>query len=138
MMKGTTKINNLGIINLSGVSLGDGQIEVHIPIENVSKQLDKIFDECTADYMKKHENVKSCDELNYDVRIVFACGGFVSGNRNNSEFNLFIIVWQKLDDETGEDTAEFYDEIPVAFNDEDSKKIKRIIWDCLGEALFNL
>lgn len=31
-----------------------------------------------------------------------------------------------------------YDEIPLTLNDEDSKKIKKIIWDGLGEALFNL
>ncbi len=132
-MKGTTKIDSLGTINLSGVSIGDGQLEVHIPIEDVSKQLDKIFDECTADYMKKHGNVKSSDDLNYDVRVVFSCGGFVSGN-GDTEFNLFIIVWQKED----EMTAEFYEQIPVTFDSEDTKKIKRVIWDSLGEALFNL
>jgi len=132
-MKGTTKIDSLGTINLSDVSIGVGQLEVHIPIEDVSKQLDKTFDECTADYIKKHGNVKSCDELNYDVRVVFSCGGFVSGN-SDTEFNLFIIVWQKVDDMT----AEFYEQIPVTFDNEDTKKIKRVIWDSLGEALFNL
>ena len=137
-MKGTAKIKTLGTINLSGVSVGHGQIEVHIPIENVSDQLDRVFDECTADYMKTYGDVESCSELNFDVRVVFSCGGFVFGNRNHAEFNLLIIVWQKSDDTTGRDTAKFYEEITVLFDSEDTKKIKRIIWDGLGEALFCL
>lgn len=132
-MIGTTKLDSLGTIDLSGVSIGDGQLEVHIPINDVSKQLEKIFDECTADYMKKHENVNSCDDLNYDVRVVFSCGGFALGN-SDSDFKLFVIVWQENDDMS----AEYYEEIQVTFNDEDAKKMKRVIWDGLGEALFNL
>ncbi len=137
-MKGSTKIKNLGTINLSGVSVGNGQIEVHIPVEDVSGQLDRILDECTSDYMSAYKDVKSASELNFDVRVVFSCGGFVFGNRNNAEFNLFIIVWQKSDDITGRDTAKFYEDVPVAFGTGDTKKIKRIIWDGLGEAMFNL
>lgn len=137
-MRGTTKLDSLGTIDLSDVSIGNGQLEVHIPIENGTKQMQEIFDECTADYMKKHGNVKSYNELNYDVRVVFSRGGFVYGNRNNAEFNLLVIVWQKSDDITGKDTAEFYEEIAVDFNSADAKKIKRVIWESLGEALFNL
>ena len=60
------------------------------------------------------------------------------GEKNEAEFNLMLIVWQKSDDGTGEDTAEFYEDIPITFDEEDAKKIKKVIWDGLGKALFNL
>ena len=133
-MKGTTKIKNLGTVNLSGVSVGDGQIEVHVPIDDVSEQLNKVFDECVADYIKKHSNVGSAGELFFDVRVVFYCGCFRYGNKDEAEFSLILIVWQKSD----EDTAEFYEDIPITFDAEDARKIKKVIWDGLGETLFNL
>lgn len=133
-MKGTTKIKNLGTVNLSGVSIGDGQLEVHVPIDDVAEQLDKVFDECTADYIKKHSNVRSAEELFFDVRVIFSCGGFRWGNKDEAEFKLMLIVWQKSDEET----AEFYEDIPISFDEEDAKRIKKVIWDGLGETLFNL
>ena len=128
-MKGTTKIKNLGTVVLDSVSVDNGQIEVHVPIDDISEQLDGVIDKCIADFMGKHENVKSSDELVFDVRVVFSFGNF----KDNTEFSLFIIVWNESDDE-----AEFYEEIPVSFDEEDSKKIKKIIWDGLGESLFGL
>ena len=80
-MKGTTKIKNLGTVNLSGISIGDGYIEVHIPIDDATDQMERVFDECIADYIKKHDNVESADELMFDVRVVFSCGGFRWGKR---------------------------------------------------------
>lgn len=137
-MKGTAKIKGLGTINLSGVSIGNGQIEVHIPVEDVSGQLDKVLDECTSDYMKTYKDVRSGSELNFDVRVVFSYGSTTFENGDNAEFNLFIIVRQQSDDITGRGTAKFYEEIPVAFDSVDTNKIKRIIWYGLGKAMFNL
>ena len=128
-MKGTTKIKNLGTVVLDSVSVDNGQIEVHVPIDDITEQLDGVIDKCIADFMGKHENVKSSDELVFDVRVVFSFGNF----KDNTEFSLFIIVWNESDDE-----AEFYEEIPVSFDEEDSKKIKKIIRDGLGESLFGL
>lgn len=137
-MRGTTKIENLGVVDLDGVSIGDGRIEVHVPIADVAEQLDKVLDECITHYMKQYKNVKSDEELNFDVHVIFSCGGFRNANKDEAEFELLIIIWQKSDDESCSDTAEFYEEIPVVFSEADSKKIKKIIWDGLGEALFNL
>lgn len=137
-MRRTTVIENLGTVNLEGVRIGSGQIEVHVPIDMASEQLDKVTDECVNNYMKQYQNVKSEEELNFDVRVVFSCGSFRNANKDEAEFNLLIIIWQKSDDETENDTTEFYEEIPVSFNSEDSKKIRKIIWDGIGEVLFNL
>lgn len=137
-MKGTTKIKNLGTIILENVSIDDGQIEVHLPIDDVAEQLDKVLDECTKEYKTKYNNVKSSIELNFDIRVIFSCGGFRYGNKDEAEFKLFVIVWQKSDDENGRNTAEFYEDIPVYFDTEDAKEIKRIIWHKLGEIFLNL
>lgn len=130
-MKGTTVIKNLGTIILKDVSLGDGQIEVHLPIDDISDSLEKILDDCMEDFMKKNK-LTSDDGINFDVRVVFSCGNFVSDDEKRSgDFNLFIIVWNDSADE-------FYEDIPVSFDTEDSRKIKKIIWNEIGKVFFNL
>lgn len=130
-MEGTTKFNSLGVIDLEGASIGDGQIEVHMPVEEVAEQLKKVLDECAEDYLKKHENVDA-DALNYDVRVVLACGNFCRGDGKAVEFSLLVTIWES------NGTAEFYDEIPVSFSEEESKRVKKILWDKLGELLFTM
>lgn len=66
------------------------------------------------------------------IRVVFSCGNFVlDDEKRNGDFKLLIIVWNDSADE-------FYEDIPVSFDTEDSKKIKKIIWDEIGKVLFNL
>lgn len=136
-MNGTTKLKSLGIIELDGVSVNGGQIEVHIPISEVSEQLEKVLDECAKLYVQKYDKV-TVEDLNFDVRVVLSCGNFCRGDEKETEFDLFVVVWQQNDDETGKDTAEFYEEIPVLFSAEETRRIKKIVWDSLGEMLFNL
>ena len=136
-MKGTTNFKSLGVVELDGVCINGGQIEVHMPVDEVSEQLKNVLDECVKSYAEKHTGVVM-EDLNFDVRVVLSCGNFCMNVGNESEFNLFIVVWQKKDEETGKDTAEFFEEIPVSFSAEESKRIKKIIWDSLGELLFNL
>ena len=38
-MEGTTKFKSLGVVDLEGASIGDGQIEVHMPIDEASEEL---------------------------------------------------------------------------------------------------
>ena len=130
-MKGTTVIKNLGTIILKDICLGDGQIEVHLPIDDVSDSLNKIMDDCKEDFKKKNK-LTSDEGIYFDIRVVFSCGNFVSDDeKRNGDFKLLIIVWNDSADE-------FYEDIPVSFDPEDSKKIKKIIWDEIGKVLFNL
>lgn len=131
-MVGTTKIGNFGEVNLKGVSLGDGQIEVHVPIDDASDKLESVVDNCIKDYMKKNKNVKSQEDILFDVRIVFSFGGF--STPSSSEFTILIIIWQ----ESNEETAECYCDIPVNLDTEDITILKKIIWDSLGEAIFDM
>lgn len=128
-MNGTTKFKSLGVVDLEGASIGDGQIEVHMPVEEVSKQLKKVLDGCAEDYLKKRKNV-NVEDLNYDIRVVLACGSFYRGNGKEVEFSLLVTVWE----DNG--YAEIYDDIPVSFTEEETKRVKKILWDKLGELLF--
>ena len=84
------------------------------------------------DDFKKKNKLTSNEEIKFDVRVVFSCGNFVSDDEKRSgDFKLLIIVWNDSADE-------FYEDIPVSFDTEDSKKIKKIIWDEIGKVLFNL
>lgn len=136
-MKRTTNFKSLGVVELDGVCINGGQIEVHMPVDEVSEQLENVLDECVKSYTQKHTGVVM-EDLNFDVRVVLSCGNFCRNDGNEPEFNLFIVAWQKKDEETGKDTAEFFEKIPVSFSAEESKRIKKIIWDSLGELLFNL
>ena len=130
-MKGTTVIKNLGTIILKDICLGDRQIEVHLPIDDVSDSLNKIMDDCKEDFKKKNK-LTSDEGIYFDIRVVFSCGNFVSDDENrNGDFKLLIIVWNESADE-------FYEDIPVSFDTEDSKKIKKIIWNEIGKVFFNL
>ncbi|MDR1772417.1 MAG: hypothetical protein LBS02_17555 [Hungatella sp.] len=132
-MRGTTKIKDIGTVNLEGVSIGSGQIEVHVPLNVVKGQLDKILDNCLEDFSKHYTNVEE-SEINIDVNVVLSFGAFRESNIDEAEFTLLVYVWQ----DSNNDNVKTYDEIPLTLNDEDSKKIKKIIWDGLGETLFNL
>ena len=129
-MERTTVINSLGTVVLKDISLGDGQIEVHVPIECVSDSLEKVLDNCMEDFKSKH-TTESDNDINFDVRVVFSCGDFRTSKKNEAEFTLLIITWNGS-------ATEFYDDIPVSFDKEDSKKIKEIIWNELRKTLFNI
>lgn len=130
-MKERTTFNNLGQVNLAGISVEDGRIELHLPIAETAEPLEKILDFCTGDYIKKHTDIDSYKELNYDVRMALSWGGSNVENEREIEISLFIIVWQSTDEKTGEDTAEFYGDMPVALDEEDTEKIKAIARDIL-------
>ncbi len=132
-MKGTTKIKDIGIVNLEGVCIENGQIEVHVPVKTVKGQLDKVLDGCLEDFSKHYPDVEE-NEINIDVNVVLSFGAFRESKIDKVEFTLLVYVWQ----DSNNDNVKTYDEIPLTLNDEDSKKIKKIIWDGLGEALFNL
>ena len=128
-MEGTTKLKTLGVVDLKGASIGDGQIEVHMPVEEVSEQLKKVLGNCTEAYMKRYEDANA-ENLNYDIRVVLAYGNFCKGNGKEVEFSLLVTVWEDSE------RVEMYDEIPVLFTEEEKDIVKKILWDKMGEILF--
>ena len=55
-------------------------------------------------------------------------------NRYNPEFTLMLIIF----DAENQDTAEIWDELEVTLSEDAKKQFRKIAWEKLGEALFNL
>lgn len=126
-MKKTT-IENIGTVKLDNVSLTGGQLEIHIPLEEVGKEADAIIKQCLDWYKEGHPRDDFENDVLYDFRLVFSFG------YANPEFTAEVIVWQ----DTDEMNDVIYPDIPVELSEEATKKVKRIIWDKLSETFFNL
>ena len=121
-------IKNLGTISIDKLEIIGGTIEVFIPIEASSNELDAVLEKCKASYKKDHPEIEN---VSFNVNLVFSMG------YANPEFELQILVF---DDTTGE-TFEEYDSYCVGdieLSEDQKKQIKKVMWDKLGETLFNL
>lgn len=121
-------IKNLGTISIDKLEIVGGTIEVFIPIEASSNELDAVLEKCKASYKKDHPEIEN---VSFNVNLVFSMG------YANPEFELQILVF---DDTTGE-TFEEYDSYCVGdieLSEDKKKQIKKVMWDKLGETLFNL
>lgn len=120
-------IKEVGTINVENLEVAEGAIEMRMPIEVISEQLDTKLDELFESYKKSNPEIKQ-EDIFYEARLVFQFG------RSNPEFSLMLIIFDK--DYNG--TDEFWDELEVTLSDEAKKKFRKIAWNKLGEALFNL
>lgn len=121
-------LKNLGTINIEKLEVIGGQLEVFIPVEVASKELDAVLAKCEADFREKHPEVK---EITFDMNLVFSMG------YANPEFELQIMV---LDDDS-ESIFEEYDSYSIGdieLSEDQTKQIKKVMWDKMGEMLFNL
>lgn len=121
-------IKNLGTISIDKLEIVGGIIEVFIPIEASSNELDAVLEKCKASYKKDHPEIEN---VSFNVNLVFSMG------YANPEFELQILVF---DDTTGE-TFEEYDSYcigDIELSEDQKKQIKKVMWDKLGETLFNL
>lgn len=121
-------IKNLGTISIDKLEIVGGTIEVFIPIEASSNELDVVLEKCKASYKKDHPDIEN---VSFNVNLVFSMG------YANPEFELQILIF---DDTTGE-TFEEYDSYYVGdieLSEDQKKQIKKVIWNKLGETLFNL
>lgn len=120
-------ISEVGTINVERLELAEGQLEMRIPVEVISQQMDKKLDELYADYKKNHPKTLA-ENIFYESRLVFSL------NRNNPEFSLMLIVF----DGENEDKAEIWDELQVTLSEEQKKQFRKLAWEKLGETLFNI
>lgn len=122
-----TRIEGIGIINVEGLEATAGQLEMRVPVEVISQQLSKTLDELFAKFQKAHPKVAS-ENIAFEARLVF------SFNYYNPEFSLTLIVFDAED----QDIVEIWDELEVTLSEDARKQFRKIAWDKLGEALFNL
>lgn len=120
-------IKEIGTINIDAVEVAEGAIEMRVPVEAISKEMDTTLDTLFKDFEKSYPEVKK-DNIAYEVRMVF------SFNRYNPEFSLMLIIF----DAENQDTAEIWDGLEVTLSKDAKKQFRKIAWNKLGEALFNL
>lgn len=122
-----TTISEVGTVNIEQLEVAEGYLEMRIPVEVVSQQMDKKLDKYFDDYKKNHPETPT-ENIFYETRLVFSL------NRYNPEFSLMLIVF----DGENQDKAEIWDELQVTLSEEQKKQFRKIAWEKLGEALFNV
>ena len=120
-------IKEIGTINIDAVEVAEGAIEMRVPVEAISKEMDATLDKLFKDFEKSYPEVKK-NNITYEARMVF------SFNRYNPEFSLMLIIF----DAENQETAEIWDELEVTLSEDAKKQFRKIAWNKLGEALFNL
>lgn len=120
-------IKEIGTINIESVEVAEGVIEMRVPVEVISKQMDATLDKILDSYKAQNPKIEQ-NNIFYEARLVFHFGSA------NPEFSLMLIVFDR--DYKG--TDEIWDELEVTLSDEAKKQFRKIAWDKLGEALFNL
>ena len=121
-------LKNLGTINIEKLEIIGGQLTIFIPVEVTSKELDAVLDKCETDFREKHPRVK---EIAFDMNLVFSMG------YANPEFELQIMIF--ADD--SENIFEEYDGFfigNIELSEAQTKQIKKVMWDKMGEMLFSL
>ena len=121
------KINNLGTINIESLEVSNGQMEVFIPVELISDELDVVLEKCAKDFKEHNPEVKMpC----FNLRLVFSFG------YANPEFELLVVMFDEASEEFEEYDSCFIGDVELS--EEQTKQIKKVMWDKLGETLFNL
>lgn len=120
-------IKEIGTINMEGLNVAEGAIEMRIPVEVISEQMDSKLDEIYECFYKNNPQVNPKD-VYYEARLVFQFG------RANNDFSLMLIVF----DSNNMDSAEIWDELEVTLSEDVKKQFRKIAWDKLGEAILDL
>lgn len=123
----TQDIKEIGVINVEDIAVVEGTIEMRIPVEVISEQLDTTFDNIIESYKKNNPQIEQ-ENIFYEVNLVFQFGNA------NPEFSLTIIVF----DGDYKGNAEIWSELEITLSEDAKKQFRKIAWDKLGEALFNL
>lgn len=125
-------VNDIGIIDLSNVEVNSGQMEAHIPVIYAKGQIGQILDSCMERYKKVYPAVNFETDIYMDLNITYSFGGYTC-----PEFEAYVLVWQKSDEELHTDTCECY-EFDFALDGQEARDLKKIMWDKLGETILNV
>lgn len=121
-------LKDLGTINIEQIEVSNGQLEIFVPVEVISNELDAVLEKCAKDYKEHYPEVET---PSFCMRLVFSFG------YANPEFELLVIMC----DEESEDKFREYDSCfigDIELSTEQTKQIKKVVWNKLGETLLNL
>ncbi|MDD3361537.1 MAG: hypothetical protein PHW34_07690 [Hespellia sp.] len=120
-------IANMGKVELEGIEVINGQLEVHIPVEiERNSKVDLFIDECMKHYKEIYPTIDTMEDVYFDFMLI------VSFGYANPEFEFQIYICQKSDNKN-KDTSELFDGFNISLSESDTKMIKKIIWNKLGE-----
>lgn len=127
MLKKVENLKGLGQVSIDKIEVASGMIDIHIPIEVMSKELDKYIDEIVDNFKQYHPQSKL---ISVDTRLTMSFGSL------NPDFEMSIVVF----DEENETNIEFYDccAFGIELSDEQKRQIKQMILDQLSESMFNI
>lgn len=125
----TKIIIEIGIINLNNVEVNSGQIEAHIPVVNAKGQMGQILGSCMERYKEAYPAVNVETDIYMDLNITYSFGGYTC-----PEFEAYVLVWQKPDEELHADTCECYD-FDFSLDRQEARDLKKIMWVKLGETI---
>lgn len=121
------KINNIGTINIESLEVSNGQMELFIPVEVISDELNAVLEKCAKDFKEHHPEVETpC----FNLHLVFSFG------YANPEFELLVVMFDEESEEYEEYDSCFIGDIELS--EEQTKQIKKVMWDKLGKSLLNL
>ena len=123
----TQDIKEIGTINIDAVEVAEGIIEMRVPVEVISEQMDATLDKVIENYKVNNPQIEQ-DNIFYEARLVFHFG------TANPEISLMLIVF----DGDYKGTDEIWDELQVTLSEDARKQFRKIVWNKLGETLFNL
>lgn len=126
-MKATT-IKEIGVFNVEGLEVTEGRLEIRVPVDVVSEDLNNNLDKFFKDFSEHHPKVQE-ENISFEARIIFDFG-----NCNNPEFSLELIIF----DSENHRSVEFWDELEITLSEDAKKQFRRIAWQKFGEAILNL
>lgn len=118
-------INEIGTVNIENFEMAEGIIEMRMPIEVVSEQMEETLDKFFEYFKKDYPEVENPV---YEARLVFHFG------HANHEFSMMIIVFDADDN----DKMLMWDELKVTLSNEARKHFRKVAWEKLGEVLFDM
>lgn len=113
-------VKDIGLIDLSNVSVNSGQMEAHIPVVYAKGQVGQILEFCVEKYKEEYPTVNAETEIYMDLNITYSFGGYAC-----PEFEVYVLVWQKSDEELHADTCECYD-FDLALESQEANDLKKI------------
>ncbi|MEY8534223.1 hypothetical protein AALH30_11965 [Blautia pseudococcoides] len=127
-------INAIGTVDSRKVSVDfAGQIEMHMPFEEIGAKADAIIEECMEQYKKRYPEINTESDVFWDFRLVYTAG---IDNPEYTEFMVDMYIWQKTNKAAGEDTFEYYLDIPLELDELDKEKVRQMIADKMKEIFF--
>lgn len=121
-------IKGIGTFDLEKVKVENGEIEIYMPLDKMETSTDQILEKCLCIFQRRNPDVIE-NNIMWDLRLIFSFG------RNEPIFTLGVYMWNKEDEER---TMEFYNGFNITIRKDDSKLIKRLLWEHIGQVFLGI